>query len=85
MIPDLFWEELRMRSLRSLEGLNRSLVIENFLRQMLVVEPDEAVQGLLQIVSTVEAMIRTQHLLQTTVETLDHAIGLRRLWPGAAR
>lgn len=35
-----------MRFLPSLEGLNRRLVIESFLPQMLVAEPDEAVQSL---------------------------------------
>ena len=51
------------------------------LRQVMVVQPDKAVQRLLQILSAVE-VVRTQYLAKPAIKTLDHAIGLRRLGLG---
>jgi hypothetical protein len=48
-----------------------------FLGKMLVVEPHGAVRRGFQGVDTVE-VVGTQHVLEATVEALDHAIGLRR-------
>ena len=39
-----------MRALPSFEGLQRGFVVQRFLRQVLVVQPDEAMKRLLQIV-----------------------------------
>ena len=51
------------------------IVIAIALGQMLVVEPDEAVQRRLQIMCAVEA-VRLEHLGQAPIEALDHAVGL---------
>lgn len=51
---------------------------------MLVVEPDVAVQGGLQIIGAVVEAMGSKHLRQASVEALDHAVGLRGLGPGQA-
>lgn len=60
--------------------LDRRLVVQGFLRQMLVVRPDVAQQRFLQVLCAVE-MMRTQHLLNPAVEAFDHSVGLRRTRP----
>ncbi|MPN18767.1 hypothetical protein SDC9_166130 [bioreactor metagenome] len=77
MIAYVLQEQLRGFHLPALECLNRRVVPQRFLRQVLVVQPHKAVQRLLQILGTVEVM-RAKHLAQTAVESFDHPVGLRR-------
>lgn len=57
------------------QGLNWSLAVECFLREVLVVEPDAAEQRLLQVLAGLESM-GGQDLRNAAVEALDHAVGL---------
>lgn len=70
-----------MRGLPFLERLDRRVPVRRALGQVLVVEPDEAGQRRLQVVGAVESM-RLQHLRQSPVEALHHAVGLRMLGLG---
>jgi len=66
-----------MGCLPPFEGLNRGFVLQGFLRQVFVVQPDVAMQSLFQVLRAVEVM-RPEHLFEPSVEALDHAIGLGR-------
>ncbi|ANX03426.1 hypothetical protein PG2T_03955 [Immundisolibacter cernigliae] len=59
-----------------LKRLSRSLGVQCLLRQVVVVERDIAVQGLLQVLAGPE-VVRAQQVRDAPVEALDHAIGLR--------
>lgn len=74
---------MRMRSLPLLHGLDGRLATQSGLRQLMVVEADVAQQGLLKIVTAVEAM-RAQHVADTAIEALHPAVGLRSAGPGQA-
>lgn len=51
-------------------------MVKGFLRQMLVVEPDVAVERLFKVFGAIKVM-RAQHLFEPPVETLNHPVGLR--------
>lgn len=63
-----------------LEGLDGGDVAERLLWQMLVVEPDVAMQRRLRVLGAVE-VVRPEHLHEPPVEALDPAVGLRVLGP----
>ena len=72
---------MRMRAAPSFQGLDGREVLQRLLGQVLVVQPDVAVQRGGQVVGAVE-VVGAQHLLKAPIESLDHAVGLRRLRPG---
>lgn len=49
-------------------------MMQGILRQMLVVEPDVAMQGCLQVSGAVE-VVGAQDLRQAAVEALEHTVG----------
>jgi len=51
-------------------------MVECFLRQVLVVQPDVARERGFQIRATLE-VVASQHLADATMEAFDHAVGLR--------
>lgn len=51
------------------------------LRQVVVVQPNKPVQRLPQVLGAVE-VVRTQHLTESSMEALNHTVGLRRLGLG---
>jgi len=55
--------------LPSFEGLNRGLMDQVLLRQMLVVQPSIPKQGFLQILPAVK-MVRVEHLIQALINGL---------------
>ena len=57
-----------------LEGLDGGSVVERFLWEMLVVEPDVAMQGCLQVSGAVE-VVGAQDLRLAAVEALEHTVG----------
>ena len=65
-----------MRCCPSLHGLDGGLLVECFLRQVLVVQPDVARERGFQIRATLE-VVASQHLADATMEAFDHAVGLR--------
>ena len=74
---------MRMGAAPSFHGLQGREVLQSLLGQVLVVQPHVAVQRGGQVLGAVE-VVRAQHLLKAPVESLDHAVGLRRLRPGQA-
>lgn len=56
-----------MRGLPSFERLKRGFVVQGFLRQVFVVQPDVAMQRLLQVLRAVEVM-RPQHLFHQAMD-----------------
>ena len=67
-----------MALLPSFKRLDGSFVMQGLLRYSMVVQPDEAVERLLQIFGAVEVM-RVEHLSDAPVKALDHAVGMRVL------
>jgi len=65
-----------MALLPSFERLDGSFVMQRLLRYSVVVQPDEAVQRLLQVFGAME-VVRVEHLRDAPVKALDHAVGLR--------
>ena len=74
-------EQIRSSPIPVLHGLHGRAGIEGSLRQMVVVEPSVAQEGLLQVLAAEEVMA-AQHLFDTTVEALHHAVGLGPPWTG---
>ena len=64
--------------LPAFECVDRCLVMQRLLRYSMVVQPDEAVERLLQVLGAVE-VVGVEHLRDAPVEALDHAVGLRVL------
>ena len=81
MIMGSLLEQIRSSPIPVLHGLHGRAGIEGSLRQMVVVEPSVAQEGLLQVLAAEEVMA-AQHLFDTTVEALHHAVGLGPPWTG---
>ena len=76
MIVDPLPEEVGSATLPVLERFDRRSALQGCLRELAVVEVDVAQDGLLQVLSAVEAMA-LQDVLDAAVEPLDHAVRLR--------
>jgi hypothetical protein len=72
----LFLEQIRLEFVPALHGLQGYPAAQGGLRELLVVEPDIAVQRDLQFFPGTE-MVALQHVFDATVEALDHAVCLR--------
>ena len=73
MIANSFFEYFRLVRLPVLHGLNGRAMTDRFLRQMVVVQPDIALERGFQIVAAAE-VVRAQDLGNAAVEALDHAV-----------
>jgi len=77
MITRLFSEQIGFFSVPPFHGIHGASVTESLLGQVMVVEPDVAKQRGLQVLCAIVSP-SSQHLGDTAIETLDHAVGLRR-------
>ncbi len=78
-----FFEQLGLLSVPLLECLEWGLVVQVFLRDVVIIQIDEAFEGGLQGGGGVEA-VGAQDVSNTAIEAFDHAIGLRAAGLGQA-
>jgi hypothetical protein len=77
----LFPEQVQLQFVPVLHGLQGCLAGQGWLRKLLIVQSDVAVQPGFQLFSGME-MVALQHFLYPAVEPLDHAVGSRMLRRG---
>jgi hypothetical protein len=76
MIVRPFREELRLLVMPVFQGVDGRSALQHGLRELAVVEPDVAQDGLLEVLAGAES-VALQNVLDPAVEPLDHAVCLR--------